>query len=91
MSGSLREGRAAGRFVVSETTTAADISAAGLPDPLYCERGLAERARYLADLIDAEVGGETSCGGGGIGYVPDIREIVTPRSDPAVPDAREPT
>ena len=63
------------RFVVTETTIAADIAAAGRPDPLYCERGLAQRARYLADLIDAEIGGETSCGGGGIGYVPDILEL----------------
>lgn len=63
------------RFVVTETTTAADIATAGRPDPLYCRPGLARHARYLADLIDAELGGETSCGGGGTGYVPDILEL----------------
>jgi hypothetical protein len=62
-------------FVVTETTTAVDIAAAGRPDPLYCRLGLVQHARYLADLIDAEVGGETSCGGAGFGYVPDILEL----------------
>jgi hypothetical protein len=63
------------RFVVTETTIMADILAAGRPDPLYCKRGLAQHATYLADLIDAELGGETSCGGAGIGYVPDVIEL----------------
>jgi hypothetical protein len=63
-------------FVVRETTDQEDVAAAGLPDPLYCKRGLADRARLLADLIDAEMVGRTSCGGGsGMGYVPDIIEI----------------
>lgn len=62
------------RFVVTGTTTTDDLLAAGLPDPLYCERGLDGRARLLADRIDAEMGGETS-GGGGTGYVPDVVEI----------------
>ena len=63
------------RFVVVETTTAADIASAGRPDPLYCRPGLVEHARCLADQIDAELGGETSCGGAGAGYVPDILEL----------------
>jgi hypothetical protein len=63
------------RFVVTETTTTDDVAAAGLPDPLHCKRGLADRARLLADAIDAERGGETSCGGAGMGYVPEIVEI----------------
>lgn len=41
------------RFVVTGTTTTDDLLAAGLPDPLYCERGLDGRARLLADRIDA--------------------------------------
>ena len=54
------------RFVVVKTTTMDDVLASGLPDP----------ARHLADLIDAEMGGTTSCGGsGGVGYVPDIVEV----------------
>jgi len=62
-------------FVVDGTTTADDVAAAGLPDPLYCRPGFADRARELADRIDAEMGGATSCGGsGGVGYVPDIVE-----------------
>jgi hypothetical protein len=63
------------RFVVTENTTADDIAVAGRPDPLYCKPGLATQARLLADLIDAELGGETSCGGTGIGYVPEIVEL----------------
>ncbi len=63
------------RFVVTETTTVDEIAAAGRPDPLYCKPGLAERASSLADLIDAELGAETSCGGAGLGYVPTIVEI----------------
>ncbi len=63
------------RFVVTENTTADDVAAAGRPDPLYCKPGLVQRARLLADLIDAELGGETSCGGAGIGYVPEIVEL----------------
>ena len=63
------------RFVVGNTTSMDDVLAAGLPDPLFCERGSADHARRLADRIDAERGGETSCGGGGTGYVPDIVEI----------------
>ncbi len=63
------------KFVVTETTTSADVAAAGRPDPLYCRPGLVQHARYLADLIDAEIGGETSCGGAGIGYVPDVLEL----------------
>ena len=64
------------RFVVAETNTRDDVLAAGLPDPLYCKRGSADHARRLADRIDAEMGGTTSCGGsGGAGYVPDIVEI----------------
>jgi hypothetical protein len=62
-------------FIVTQTTTAADIAAAGRPDPLYCSPGLVEHARTLADEIDAEMGGETSCGGAGFGYVPDILEL----------------
>ncbi len=62
-------------FVVTEDTTAEDVAAAGRPDPLYCKPGLAERARLLADSIDAELDGETSCGGAGIGYVPQIVEL----------------
>ncbi|MGA7105934.1 MAG: hypothetical protein WBX49_11365 [Candidatus Deferrimicrobiaceae bacterium] len=63
------------RFVVAETTTMDDVLAAGLPDPLYCERGSADHARRLADRIDAERGGATSCGGSeGSGCVPDIVE-----------------
>jgi hypothetical protein len=46
-----------------------------IPDPLYCKRGLVDHARLLADRIDAERGGETSCGGAGMGYVPDVAEI----------------
>ena len=53
-----------------------DVLASGLPDPLYCKRGLTDHARHLADLIDAEMGGTTNCGGsGGAGTVPDIVEI----------------
>ncbi len=63
------------RFVVTETTTPEDIVAAGRPDPLYCKPGLVQHARFLADLIDAELGGETSCGGAGIGYVPEVLEV----------------
>ena len=63
------------RFVVTETTTPDDIAAAGRPDPLYCKPGQVQYARFLADLIDAEVGGETSCGGAGIGYVPEVLEV----------------
>lgn len=63
------------RFVVTESTTADDIAAAGRPDPLYCKPGMGHQARALADLIDAELGGETSCGGAGLGYVPDIVEV----------------
>jgi hypothetical protein len=63
------------RFVVTESTTSDDIAAAGRPDPLYCKPGLLERARILADQIDAELDGETSCGGAGIGYVPEIVEV----------------
>ena len=63
------------RFVVTERTTLEDIVAAGRPDPLYCRRGLGDKARALADLIDAELGGETSCGGAGFGYVPDVVEV----------------
>jgi hypothetical protein len=63
------------RFVVTETTTSDDIAGAGRPDPLYCKPGLVQHARFLADLIDAEVGGETSCAGAGIGYVPEILEL----------------
>ena len=64
------------RFVVTETTTKDDVATAGLPDPLYCKRSLVDHARLLADLIDAEMGGQTSCGGGaGNGYVPDVVEI----------------
>ena len=63
------------RFVVTERTTVEDIVAAGRPDPLYCKRGLGEQARVLADQIDAELGGETSCGGAGFGYVPDVVEV----------------
>lgn len=64
------------RFLVGDSTTVDDILGAGLPDPLYCRPGLAEHARQLADRIDADLGGTTSCGGsGGDGYVPDIVEI----------------
>ena len=63
------------RFVVAESTTPDDIVAAGRPDPLYCRPGLLHHARYLADVIDAEIGGESSCGGAGIGYVPRIIEL----------------
>lgn len=63
------------RFVVTERTTVEDIVAAGRPDPLYCKRGLGDQARALADQIDAELGGETSCGGAGFGYVPDVVEV----------------
>jgi hypothetical protein len=62
-------------FIVTENTTAEDVAAAGRPDPLYCKPGLTEKARLLADSIDAELGGETSCGGAGIGYVPQIVEL----------------
>jgi hypothetical protein len=63
------------RFVVTESTTVEDIGAAGRPDPLYCKPGLSDHTRVLADQIDAELGGETSCGGAGLGYVPDIVEV----------------
>jgi hypothetical protein len=63
------------KFVVTETTTHEDILAAGRPDPLYCKPGLAQHACFLADVIDAELGGETSCGGAGFGYVPEVLEI----------------
>lgn len=63
------------RFVVTETTTSEDIVAAGRPDPLYCKPGLARHARDLADLVDAEMGGQTSCGGAGMGYVPAVLEL----------------
>ena len=63
------------RFVVTENTTAEDIAVAGRPDPLYCKPGLVAQARLLADSIDAELSGETSCGGAGIGYVPEIVEL----------------
>jgi hypothetical protein len=63
------------RFVVTESTTSEDIAVAGRPDPLYCKPGLLQHARVLADQIDAELGGETSCGGAGIGYVPEIVEV----------------
>jgi hypothetical protein len=63
------------RFVITESTTVEDIVAAGRPDPLYCRRGLAEKARALADQIDAALGGDTSCGGAGFGYVPDVVEV----------------
>jgi len=63
------------RFVVTESTTVDDIAAAGRPDPLYCKPGLGDQARVLADEIDAALGGETSCGGAGFGYVPDIVEV----------------
>ncbi len=62
-------------FVVTESTTTDDIAAAGRPDPLYCKPGLAQHARFLADVIDGELGGETSCGGAGVGYVPEIVEL----------------
>lgn len=64
-----------GTFVVTESTTTADIFAAGRPDPLYCKPGLVQHATYLADVIDAELGGETNCGGASIGYVPNIIEL----------------
>ena len=63
------------RFVVTENTTADDVAAAGRPDPLYCKPGLVQRARFLADVLDADLGAETSCGGAGIGYVPEIVEL----------------
>lgn len=63
------------RFVVTESTTVEDVAAAGRPDPLYCKLGLSDQARLLADEIDAALGGETSCGGAGLGYVPDIVEV----------------
>ncbi len=63
------------KFIVTENTTSDDIAAAGRPDPLYCKPGLVEHARFLADVIDAELSGETSCGGAGIGYVPEIVEV----------------
>ncbi len=62
-------------FVVTETTTTDDVATAGFPDPLYCKRGVADHARLLANRIDAEMGGETSCGSAGMGYVPDVVEI----------------
>jgi hypothetical protein len=62
-------------FMVTERTTMEDIVAAGRPDPLYCRRGLADQARALADQIDAALGGDTSCGGAGFGYVPDVVEV----------------
>jgi hypothetical protein len=63
------------RFVVTESTTVDEIAAAGRPDPLYCKPGLSNQARVLADQIDADLGGDTSCGGAGLGYVPDIVEV----------------
>lgn len=63
------------RFVVTENTTVEDVAAAGRPDPLYCKTGLGNQARLLADEIDAALEGETSCGGAGLGYVPDIVEV----------------
>jgi|GEM_PF-4923267 len=63
------------QFVVTETTTPEDVAAAGLPDPLYCKPGLVQHARFLADVIDSEQGGDLSCGGAGLGYVPDIVEV----------------
>ena len=63
------------RFVVTESTTVDDVAAAGRPDPLYCKPGLGQQARVLADEIDAALGGDTSCGGAGLGYVPDIVEV----------------
>jgi hypothetical protein len=65
-------------LVVTEDTTVEDINAAGRPDPLYCKPGMVERAQLLADSIDAELGGEMSCGGSGIGYVPRIIEVENP-------------
>jgi hypothetical protein len=62
-------------FVVTEGTTTDDVAAAGFPDPLYCKRGLIDHARLLADRIDAERGGDTDCGGAGMGYVPDVAEV----------------
>ena len=62
-------------LVVTEATTTDDVAAAGFPDPLYCKRGLVDHARLLADRIDAERGGDMDCGGGGMGYVPDVVEI----------------
>jgi hypothetical protein len=73
------------RFVVTETTTPEDVAAAGRPDPLYCKPGLAQHARQLADIIDSELGGDLSCGGTSLGYVPDILETEEQFTSPPEP------